>query len=145
MRKYLALLVAIGFMFVALPVAVAQELPKAAKHENVKWYTVTYVKFVTSKAEDAQKLLTDYFIPADKASGRDVINFDTKVGEWDHIAFFPIEGGVAGLEWSVAPNEEKWWSALAKLAGSAAKAQALMDQYNESIAYSKSEVVMRQP
>jgi hypothetical protein len=106
---------------------------------------MTYYKFVASKAEDAKKLITDYFIPADKASGRDLINFDVRIGEWDHITIYPLEGGVARLEWNETPNDEKWWGSFAKLAGGAARAQALMDQFNESIAHSKSEVLMRQP
>ena len=143
MKKCIALLVAVVFVFLVSPATVAQELPKATKYEKVTWYTVGYYKFKPGKTDDVQKLLTDYFIPADKASGRAVINFDYLTGDWHHVAYFPMDGGASGLEWRVAPNDEKWWAALAKIAGGVEKAQELNDKFNEMVEESKTEVAMR--
>lgn len=80
---------------------------------------------------------------ADKAAGRETINFNLVTGEWDHIVFFPMDGGASGLEWRVAPSEEKWYVELAKLAGGAAKVQELDKKFTGMIDHSKTEIVMR--
>jgi hypothetical protein len=80
---------------------------------------------------------------ADKAAGRETINFNFVTGEWDHIVFSPMDGGASGLEWRVAPSEEKWYVELAKLAGGAAKVQELDKKFTGMIDHSKTEIVMR--
>jgi len=143
MSKLSIVLSAFAFVLMVTPFANAQELPKAAKYENVTWYQVVYIKFKPVKADDALKIIYDHFVPADKASGREIINFDTRTGEWDHVVYFPMEDGASGLAWKVAPKGEKWWAELAKQLGGAKKAQDLLAKFYELVADRKSEIVMR--
>jgi hypothetical protein len=143
MKTFTVVFIAVAILLMSLSFTGAQDLPKAAKYTNMTWYSIGYYKFKPGEAENAQKLIANYFMKADKAAGRGVINFNLVTGEWDHIALFPLDGGASGLEWSVGPSEEKWWAELAKLAGGAAKAQDLNKRFNEMIANSKTEVAMR--
>ena len=143
MSKLSIVLFAFAFVLTVTHLANAQELPKAAKYENVTWYPVGYFKFKPGKVDDALKIIYDHFVPADKASGREIINFDTRTGEWHHVVYFPMEDGASGLAWKVAPKGEKWWAELAKQLGGAKKAQELYAKFNELVADSKSGIVMR--
>ncbi len=143
MRKFSIVLSAFAFVLMVTHFANAQELPKAAKYENVTWYQALYFKFKSGKANDALKIIYDHFVLADKASGRKFINFDMRTGEWHHVVYFPIEDGASGLAWKVAPIDEKWWAELAKHLGGAKKAQELWAKWDELVADSKSEIVMR--
>ena len=143
MNKLSMVLSAFAFVLMMTHFANAQELPKAAKYENVNWYQVEYFKFKPGKADDALNIIYDHFVPADKAAGREIINFDTRIGEWHHVAYFPMEDGASGLAWKVAPKDEKWWAALAKQLGGATKALELLAKWGELVAETKSEIVMR--
>ena len=143
MSKLSIVLFAIAVVLMVTQFGNAQELPKAAKYENVTWYQVVYVKFKPGKVDDALKIIYDHFVQADKKSGREIINFDTRTGEWHHVVYFPMEDGASGLAWTVAPKGEKWWAELAKQLGGEKKAQELLAKFNELVADSKSEIVMR--
>ena len=127
-----------------LPISVrAQELPKANKFEASDWYLVTYYRFKPGKAAEARDILYDHFIPTDRAAGREVANYDTRIGDWHHIAFFPMPEGAADLEWRVNPLGERFQAELAKKLGGARQATELMDKWNALIEETKTEVVMR--
>ncbi len=143
MSKLSIVLSAFAFILMVTHFANAQELPKAAKYENVTWYEAVYIKFKPGKADDALKIIYDHFVPADKASGRKIINFDMRIGDWHHVVYFPMEDGASGLAWKVAPKDEKWWAELAKQLGGAKKARELLAKWNELVADSRSEMVMR--
>ena len=93
MSKLSIALFTFAFVLMVTHFANAQELPKAAKYENVTWYSVGYIKFKPGKVDDGLKIIYDHFVPADKASGREIINFDTRTGEWHHVVYFPMEDG----------------------------------------------------
>lgn len=139
--RLLALLMVMAFAFISLPNITAQELPKATKYKDVTWYGVTYYKFKPGMAGDALNLVYKYFVPADKAAGRKVIHFDGAIGEWDHVAFFPLEGGPADLGWEVSPIYEKVIQNLVKQHGIDKFRE--IEEFQSMIAYSKSELVMR--
>ena len=143
MSKFSIVLSAFAFVLMVTHFANAQELPKAAKYENVTWYQVVYVKYKPGKVDDALKIIYDHFVPAGKASGREVINFDMRTGEWHHVVYFPMEDGASGLAWKVGPKVEKWWAELAKQVGGGKEAQDLYAKYIGLIADEKSEIVMR--
>ncbi len=143
MSKLSIALFTFAFVLMVIPFANAQELPKAAKYENVTWYQVVSIKFKPGKTGDALKIIYDHFVPADKASGRQYMNFDMRTGEWHHVVYFPMEDGASGLAWKVSPNGEKWWTELAKQLGGAKEAQDLWAKYLELVADSKSEIVMQ--
>ena len=139
--RLLALLMVMAFVFISLPNITAQELPKATKYKDVTWYGVTYYKFKPGMAGDALNMIYQYFVPAGKASGYKVIHFDVAVGEWDHVAFFSLDGGPGDLGWEVSPIYEKFIQVLVKQQGME-KLQEI-DNFESMIAYAKSELVMR--
>ncbi len=142
MKKYTIIgLLVIAFVFISLPNLTAQELPKATKYTDVTWYTVTYYKFKPGMADDALKLVYEYFVPAGKAAGFKVIHFDVAVGEWDHVAFFRQDGGPEDLGWEVSPIYEKFVQILVKQQGIEKFRE--LESFESMIAHSKSELVMR--
>ena len=140
MTKYAVLLILIAFVIVSLPAVNAQEVPKATKYADATWYVVTYYKFKSGLADDALDLVYKYFVPADKAAGRRVIHFDVNVGEWDHVAFFPLEGP-GDLAWQIGPSYVKVLQELVKQGGNDKLLE--IEKFESYIAHSKSEVVMR--
>ena len=139
MKNLAALLVMMAFVSLSLPV-VAQDLPKAAQYEEGTWYVVTYYKFKSGMTDEALDLVYKYLVPADKASGRHVIHFDIIVGEWDHVAYFPMEGP-GDLIWQTEPSYVKLVQELARQGGME-RVQEL-DKYESYIDFSRSEVVLR--
>ena len=140
MKNIIALLMVVALVFISLPTVKAQELPQAAKYEDATWYVATYYKFKSGMADDALDLVYKYFVPADKAAGRKVIHFDVNIGEWDHIAFFPLEGP-GDLAWQTSPDYVKVLQELVKQRGIQIIQE--LDKYENLIAHSRSEVVMR--
>jgi len=140
--RTLIALAAIAMM--SSPIAVGQELPKATKHENASWYTNFYIKFKPNQADEAQKIIQQYFVPTDKAIGRDVIAFQCKSGRWDLVVFIPMADGAAELAWQMSPAEEKWFAAFAKIAGGPKKANEIWTRYFDCIADSERAIVIRQ-
>lgn len=141
MKNYLVVLMVIVFVSFSLPAVTGQELPKATKYNDVTWYSVTYYKFQPGKASDALKLIYDYLVPAGKAAGYQVIHFDVSVGDWDHIAFFRMDGGPGDLGWETAPIYEKFVKILSDKFGPEKLRE--LDNFDSMIARSRSEVVMR--
>jgi hypothetical protein len=120
-----------------------QELPKASKFPDADWYQVTYYRFKPGKVAEARSILYDHLIPTDKVAGRDVLNFDYRVGEWHHIAFFPLPEGAQDLTWQLNPVGERWNEELAKKLGGPREATELLSRWNDLIDETKTEVVMR--
>ena len=133
-------LLVIAFVFISFPAINAQELPKATKYTDVTWYSVTYYKFKPGMADNALDLVYKYFVPADKATGRRVIHFDVAIGEWDHIAYFPLDEGPGDLAWEVSPSYEKLIQELVNKLGIEKYRELDLESF---VAYSKSEIVMR--
>jgi hypothetical protein len=143
--KTLRTLIALGAIAaMSSPLAAAQELPKPTKYENVTWYMSLYIKFKPSRAEEAQQIINQYFIPADKAIGREVIGFECKSGRWDVIAFIPMLDGPGDLAWKGLPTEGKWAAEIAKIAGGPQKAIEVLAKFSELIADEDRQIVLRQ-
>ncbi|PCI33556.1 MAG: hypothetical protein COB54_04460 [Alphaproteobacteria bacterium] len=128
------ILSAIMAVFGLSQMALSADLPKASKRENVEYYEVVYVKYKVGKAEDAFRMIKKYFIPASEAAGTlepYVINFQT--GPWD-VALFWTRNSMGDFDWSISPDNEKWFAAFVKQTGSMEKAQAILDKYYDLIA-----------
>jgi hypothetical protein len=143
MNKLSIVLSVFTFVLMVTPFANAQDLPEGTKYENVTWYTTNSVKFKPGKVDEALNIIYDHFVPAGKESGQEVISFDMRTGEWHHVVYFPMEDGASGLAWKNSPKDIEWWAELTKQLGGEKEAQDLMAQFNELIADSKSEIVMR--
>jgi hypothetical protein len=133
-----------AFLLVTSPVLVCQELPKATKHQNVTWFVCLSIKFKINQEEEAQKIIDQYFAPADKAVGREVIAFKCVSGKWDTIVFLPLRDGINDLTWKVSPTDEKWFAAIAKIAGGADKANEVLAKWTGLIMELDRDIVMRQ-
>ncbi len=141
MRKIIVGGLLLSVVLLALP-ALAQELPKAEKRENVQYYEAFFVKFKPGMAEQAWEAIYEHFILVDKKLGRKVRAYDLQTGEWDHVVFFPIEGPEY-FSWSTSPQDEKWWVAFAEQEGGADKAQAIFKKFLETVDKSKTELAHR--
>jgi hypothetical protein len=122
-----------------------QEAAEGDKFTNVKWYQVLYHKFKPGRTAEASQIIYEHFLPVDKAVGRKVIPFDHHTGEWDHLAYFPLEQGPGELEWRPfsRPIDKKWWDALVKQEGGPDKAGALMQRFGDTLADTKWEIARR--
>lgn len=117
----------------------AQEMT-AKKHENLQWYYITLLKYEDGKMEDAKKIINEYFIPTDEASGLQgpVMGMELLFGDWDHLVIFPMEEGIQALEWETSPRDVKWMTAFNERAGGEEKGKEIMDQFGTYVKESKS-------
>ncbi|MHC4404824.1 MAG: hypothetical protein ACYTG0_34680 [Planctomycetota bacterium] len=144
MRKILAMVLALLSFTLAFPTdSAAQEAAGGVKHANVDWYFVSFAKFKEGTEQVALEIIYDHFVQADRAVGRDPLPFDSATGAWDHVVFFPLEGGPADLEWEVRPIDAEWFAALAELEGGAEEAQALLTRYNDLVQDSEVHLVRK--
>ena len=134
-------LVAIALLPVAAP---SQDLPKATKHDDASWYYNISFRFKNGRADEALKIIQQYFVPTDKAVGREVVAFHCQSGRWDMIVFIPMVGGVADLGWKISPANEKWVAALAKVAGGTKQALDVFAKWDDVVADSDRTIVFRQ-
>lgn len=91
------------------------------------WYEVMYAKFEPSCARRALEIIHGHFVEVDQTVGRQVIPFDFKTGEWDHVVFFPIAFGDDGYD--TVPPVAEWWAAFAEQEGSREQADALFGEF----------------
>jgi len=143
--KSLRPLIAFGAIAaLSLPHVIGQEAPKPTKYENASWFTALYLKFKPNRAEEAQKIIQQYFVGADKAIGREVMGFECKSGRWDIIAFIPMPDGPAELAWKSSPTDGKWMAEIGKIAGGPQKAAEVMAKFADLIADEDRQIVLRQ-
>ncbi|HYK83174.1 MAG TPA: hypothetical protein VEU55_08535 [Gemmatimonadales bacterium] len=122
--------------------ATAQELPKAKKWTNVRWYRVTDYTFKPGKRAEALKIAYEHLVPALKAAGVEVSRtLEHTSGEWDITVIGPMDGP-GDLEYEVTPRTEKYRAALARLEGGADKAQQVLDRIVGMIDRAQSVIVM---
>ncbi|MFQ5891059.1 MAG: hypothetical protein ACE5JR_13610 [Gemmatimonadota bacterium] len=121
----------------------AQELPKAAKYENVTWATAVDVQFKAGQADEALEIVHNHLKPAADAVGWNVLVLEYQTGEWNARYVFPLADGPAGLEWNVSPAAEEWWAALAEREGGAEAAFNMFQSYQAMVARSQSNVLMQ--
>lgn len=143
MKTFRSLIPAIALVF-CFNFLSAQEMT-AKKYENAQWYTVDYVQFEPGKANDAKKIIDEYFIPTDKDSNLPgpVMELEVVFGDWDMIVLWKMEDGVEALTWEVHPDLVKWLTAFEKRAGSKEKAVEIQKEFSSYIKTSKSELVRK--
>ena len=115
---------------VAAPAA-AQDMPKAERGD-VNWYEIHFIKFKPGKRARAHEIIDNYYIPADKAAGTGagIVDFHFNTGAWDGVVAFPMAGGPADMTWETSPDDVKWMTALAGIAGGMDKAQAILNEWD---------------
>ena len=110
--------------------------------DDARYLSVQYVKYKTGRREDAMEIISEYFAPAAAKVGLAgpmlVIHFQT--GEWDAAFVWPLEGGMADLEWYRSPDSIKWFEALAELNGGAEEAEKVIGRYQDTVREMQTEV-----
>lgn len=117
-------------------------LPKSEKMRVTGWYKVYYFKFKHGKVEAAHTII-DKLVMARRAVKREPLPFFFVTGDWDHMVILPLQDGPAELAWSLSPNDEAWWKALAEIEGSPQAAKDLVAEFRGSIARRKMDVLYR--
>jgi hypothetical protein len=140
MKSYIIALLALCVAFT--PIVIAQDLPKATKHPNPKFYTAYHIKFKPGKVDEGRKVITDFFEVAGNNAKNGAIAFNPQTGDWHHVVYFPWTSP-ADIEWKISPMGERWWSELAKVAGGPDKARALMARWQELVETEKFDIVLR--
>ena len=120
----------------------AQELPKAKKFTNAKWYVMLNVEFKPGRADSAIKIAVEHMDPARRAAGTPIPRRLRHVaGEWDLTLIFPLPGGPSELEYAVTPQSEKYMAALAKQEGGLEQARAVGRHWSDLVLRSESSIV----
>lgn len=122
----------------------AQEMT-AEKYENLEWYTISYFEWEDGKAEDAKKMINEYFKPSAQDAGQQlpVMELDLLFSEWDHLVIFPMEEGLEAFEWKRSPGDVKWMQALQKRVGSEEKVQEMWEEFGSYVKKSKSQLARK--
>ena len=126
------------FGFIAVQNATAQA-PNPAKSEaktaepQFVYFKGSFVKFHPGKREEALNLIYSRFWTVDQVVGRKPIPFDCLTGEWDHMVFFRLHGGLAEMELKKAAMQAKWDQQLEKQEGGPEKVKALHDYHNSLV------------
>lgn len=110
--------------------------------EDAKYVRVVHTKYKTGKRERAMEIIAEHFVKAGEAAGTPgplgVIHLQS--GEWDALAVWRLEGGLADLEWYRSENDLKWFAALAEQEGGEEAASALLAEYTSLIDESESDI-----
>jgi hypothetical protein len=138
MRYVLSLMV---ITFAVSGVASAQQVPQPKKVERVQYYKVEYHKFRPGKADEGRAFIRKHFRPADRAAGIEVLEFTSMTGDWDWIAFFPVEADF--LTWERSPMSLRARAKFEEMAGGAENAKKLDEEFNDLIQELKIEIMAR--
>jgi hypothetical protein len=139
MRNSLALLVVL--VLSASRIAGAQTAPPPKKVEGVQYYKVEYHRFKPGKADEGRAFIRKHFRPADRAAGIEVLEFTPVTGDWDWIAFFPVESDF--LNWERPPMSLRARARFEQMAGGADNAKKLDEEFNNLIEEIRVEIMMR--
>ena len=103
--------------------------------EDAKYVRVVHVKYKPGKRERAMEIISEHFMKATEAAGTSgplgVIHLQS--GEWDALAVWSLEGGLADLEWYRSEDNIKWWAALVEQEGGEEAAGELWGEYQDTI------------
>lgn len=140
MKTFKFLLSVIAFLF-CFNFGTAQEI-KAEKHENLKWYTITYFDFHPGKMSDAKKIIEEYFKPTGKEVGHQppVMEMELLYSDWDYVVVFPMEEGLQEFDWKTSPRDVEYRKAFYKRVGGEDKANEIWDKFGSYVKDSKSQL-----
>jgi len=128
-------------LFLCSTPALAQD-DSPIKREGVKYVQIEYVTYKPDKRSEAREIIEDHFVPAGEKANLPgptlVIHLQT--GDWNEIIVWPLEEGMANLEWIAGPSFVKWKAALDEQEGGADKANELMRRFDATIARRRFEV-----
>ena len=138
MRYVLSLLVA---ACAVSGVASAQKAPQPKKVERVQYYKVEYHRFKPGKADEGRAFIRKYYRPADRAAGIEVLEFTPVTGDWDWIAFFPVEADF--LAWERPPASLRARAKFEEMVGGPENAKKLDKEFGDLIQELRVEIMAR--
>ena len=109
--------------------------------ERVQYYKVEYHRFKPGKADEGRAFIRTHFRPADRAAGIEVLEFTPITGDWDWIAFFPVEADF--LAWERSPMSLRARAKFEKMAGGPENARRLDEEFSELIQEVRIEIMAR--
>ena len=134
--KHLRIGLAIACSLAGLPTwspAAGQSI-EARRIPNARFVRIEMIKFKPGGEDRAFELEDKYIDPARKLSDIwPLAEYHTQTGPWDRIYVYELPGGLADVEWQVDPSRAKFLAALSKVAGSNAKALAVMAEWDSLV------------
>ncbi|MCB7482457.1 hypothetical protein [Christiangramia sediminis] len=124
-KTTLALLV----FLIAGNLSFGQEM-KAEKYENPQWVSMASIKFKPMKKDAAMEIIHNYFAKADEDAGiKPPTAFHFVTGKYDMLVIWEMPEGIETLNYKMTPEDVKWMSSMAKIAGGQDKAMAKLDEF----------------
>jgi hypothetical protein len=131
-------------MVAILAVAAGAVFAQAMEPKKYKgdWYEIYEVDFKSGQMEAAIDLIENYFAPAGMKSGDPgpLVVLIHHTGEWDMTAIFKLEGGPGDMAWEIAPDDVKFMTAMAEIAGGPDKAQEVWAKWESLVARSSTTI-----
>jgi hypothetical protein len=109
--------------------------------EGIQYYKVEYHWFKPGKADEGRAFIRKHFRPADRAAGIQVLEFTPITGDWDWIAFFPVEADF--LVWERSPTSLQARAKFQQMAGGVDQAKKLEEEFDSLIEELRVEIMMR--
>lgn len=108
-------------------------------------YQVEYYKFDPEKADDAKKIIDDYFEMANQIVGipEPVMELELDSEDYNYMVVWQLIEGEDNLNWQTCPTNNEWYSAFVTVAGSEEKAKEIIERYDSYITASKTEFARR--
>jgi hypothetical protein len=122
-------------------VASGRESPQPEKIKGIQYYKVEYHRFKPGKADEGRAFIRKHYRPADRAAGVEVLEFTPITGDWDWIAFFPVEADF--LAWKRSPVGMRARARFEEMAGGAEAASKLDEQFSNLIQEQRIEIMAR--
>ena len=135
---------ALAFVVLALSatgIAAAQSAPQPKRLEGVQYYKVEYHRFKPGKADEGRAFIRKHYRPADRAAGVEVLEFTPITGDWDWIAFFPVEPDFLTYERSAISLRAR--AKFEEMAGGSARATKLDEEFDDLIHEVRIEIMIR--
>jgi hypothetical protein len=137
--RYVISLLAIAFAVSGI--ASAQKTTQPRKVERVQYYKVEYHRFKPGRADEGRAFVRKHYRPADRAAGIEVLEFTPITGDWDWIAFFPVEADF--LTWERPPASLRARAKFEEMVGGAENAKTLDKEFGDLIQELRVEIMAR--
>lgn len=109
--------------------------------DSSELYQIEYYKFTSDKAEEAKKIIDNYFSIAHQITGvpSPVMELQLTSEEYNYMAVWKLPVGNDHLNWQSSPANPEWYNAFVTVAGSEEKAKEIIEKYDSYIKASKTE------
>ncbi len=134
-------LVLVVLALLTTEIAAAQSSPQPKRLEGVQYYKVEYHRFKPGMADEGRAFIRKHYRPADRAAGVQVLEFTPITGDWDWIAFFPVEPDF--LAWERSAMSLRARARFEDMAGGPEQAKKLDEQFNNLIQDLRIEIMVR--